>query len=136
MDRPLERWLPWLQAWPPAWPEEGRLALPAADVYRRGGTLVVEVELPGVRPEDVDVRVYEDRVTVRAEVRHEEGVTQDGYFRAERRYGAVFRSIPLPAPVDPAGARAGYRQGVVRIEAPLRGDSGPQGRRVPVQPEQ
>lgn len=136
VERFLERWLPWWTAPVWSWPEEPRRGWPAADVYRGDGRLVVEVELPGVRPDEVDVRVHEDRVTVRAEVRHEEGIEEEGYVRAERRYGAVFRSIPLPAPVDPAGARATYRHGVLRVEAPLRDEAAREGRRVPVEPEQ
>lgn len=139
MERWLERWTQWLQQPLPAlpWAEEVRpLGLgPAVDVYRRDGQVVVEMELPGAHPEDIDVRVHEDRVTVRAEVRHEEGVRGEGYFRTERRYGAVFRSVPLPVPVDPARAEATYRRGLLRVEVPVREDADRGGRRVPVRGE-
>lgn len=109
--------------------------LPAADVYERDGSVVVTLELPGVAPEDVDVRVHEDRVTVRAESRREEGVRGEGYFRAERRYGALYRTIPLPHPVEPQGAQASLKHGVLRIEIPKRRDPDRLGHRVAVRAE-
>lgn len=129
---------PELPGWPALWPGLADLgwgpSLPAVDVFERDGRLVVTAELPGVAPEDIDLRIHEDRLTIRAESRHEEGVEEDGYLRMERRHGSVSRTVPLPRRVDPTGARATFRRGVLRVELPLRGEDG-EGRRLLVEDE-
>ncbi|MBQ7154234.1 MAG: Hsp20/alpha crystallin family protein [Synergistaceae bacterium] len=89
------------------------------DVYRKDGKIFVEAELPGIDPENVDLHVYSDRLTLSAEKKSEtkEG-TDDGksYFRSERRYGKVERVVSFPVEADPESAEAAFKNGVLTVE--------------------
>jgi HSP20 family protein len=105
---------------------------PAVEVLRRGDDVVVRAEVPGMRPEDIDVRLESDAVTLRGELRQETHGERDGVYHSERRYGAFVRRLRLPVPVAADKARATYRDGVLEVVAPAeRAAPGP--RRIPVQ---
>jgi HSP20 family protein len=107
--------------------------LPPVEVLERGGEVLVRAELAGVDPQDIEVHVDEDTVTLRGQRRAEERQDHDGYFQTERRYGAFVRSVALPASVDPGRARARFRHGLLEVAAPRRHDDGRHGRRVEVE---
>ena len=88
------------------------------DFYRHDGKLFVEAELPGVRPEDVELNVCADKLTLSAEKSAEkkEGGEDKSYFRSERSYGKVERMISFPVEVDPESAKASFRNGVLTVE--------------------
>ncbi|QIA26570.1 Hsp20/alpha crystallin family protein [Thermaerobacter sp. PB12/4term] len=104
---------------------------PSVDVTDAGDKVVVEAEMPGVEPEDIQLDVYEDRVVIRSETRRETRNEGDGYYLMERRFGRFHRVVPLPERVNPEGAQARCRNGVLRVEIPKLQDQG-RGRRVPV----
>jgi len=104
---------------------------PSVDVSDAGDRIVIEAELPGAEPEDIQLDVYDDRVVIRAETRRETRDEGEGYYVAERRYGRFHRVIPLPERVDPDGAEARCRNGVLHVEIPkVQGRA--RGRRVPI----
>ena len=88
------------------------------DVYRKDGNIFVEAELPGITPEDVDLHVYSDRLTLSAEKKAE---TQEGkddgksYFRSERHYGKIERVVSFPVEADPESAEASFKNGVLTV---------------------
>ncbi|MDY6400131.1 MAG: Hsp20/alpha crystallin family protein [Synergistales bacterium] len=88
------------------------------DLYRKDGKIFVEAELPGIAPEDVDLHVYSDRLTLSAEKKAEkkEGGDDKNYFRSERSWGKVERTISFPAEADPETAKANFKNGVLTIE--------------------
>lgn len=88
------------------------------DLYRRDGRLFAEAELPGIRPEDVELHVYGDRLTLSAEKSAEKTEGEEGksWFRSERSWGRVERVISFPVEVDPDSAKASFRDGVLTIE--------------------
>jgi HSP20 family protein len=91
------------------------------DVYEKDKELVFETELPGVRKDDVQVRVEDDQLVISGEVKRKEEVERDQYFRIGRRYGRFQRSFPLPADlVDKAKVAARFEDGILRVSAPLR----------------
>lgn len=108
-----------------------RWALLAAEVRDDGDALTVKLEAPGMAAEDFEVHVQEDYLVVRGEKRVEREQTQGRYHIMERAYGRFERAIPLPAPVDEAGARARYRKGVLSINLPKQPQA--RSRRVDVQ---
>jgi HSP20 family protein len=80
--------------------------------------LVVKAALPGVKPEEVDVTVANDVLTIKAE--HKE-TTEEGkreFYRREIRYGAFNRSLSLPVTVDADQAEASYDNGVLSLRLP------------------
>jgi len=97
--------------------EEVTLA-PCVDVYETEREVVVKAELPGLTKEDVEVQATEDSVTIRGEFKRDEEVSEEGYYRRERRFGRFERSIPLPAEVKPDEAKAKFQNGVLEIRLP------------------
>lgn len=116
-------------------PAEANLprVLPFADIRRAADGFRLEVDLPGVRAEDLTLDVEGDVLTVRARVRVE--FDADKPRRAEefsaRQYVRLFR---LGQEVDRHGIEAALRHGVLRLKVPLRAEAGP--RRIPVRVEE
>ncbi len=92
--------------------------IPNVDIFSTPGEVIIEVELPGVRKEDIDVAIVKNTLTLRAlklECVEEEKVN---YVCMERAFGKVFRAIDLPCPVDTARIKAVYRNGILTISIP------------------
>ncbi len=106
---------------------------PAVEVFERGDAVVVRAELAGIDPQDIDVRLDDDMVTLRGERRQDPQRPQGAYYQSERRYGAFVRTVSLPAAVDPERARARFRHGLLEITAPRRRDDRRHGRRIQVE---
>ncbi|MCL4819983.1 MAG: Hsp20/alpha crystallin family protein [Vicinamibacteria bacterium] len=94
---------------------------PAADVFETAEGYVVELELPGVRDEDVEIVADEHRLFVRGVRRQLEGLRPDGFHRVERAHGAFNRHFEFAAAIDPDAVRATFEDGVLRVELPRRG---------------
>jgi HSP20 family protein len=92
--------------------------VPAADIYESDNELVVNLDLPGIDPKMVDLRVENNVLTIRGERQFEEKQNQDSYHRVERSYGAFARSFTLSTAVDPEKIRASYKAGVLSITLP------------------
>lgn len=88
------------------------------DLYRKDGKIFVEAELPGISPENVDLHVYGDRLTLSAEKKSEtkEGGDDKSYFRSERSWGKVERVVSFPVEADPETAKANFKNGVLTVE--------------------
>src|SRR5258707_8621977 len=76
------------------------------DVVERDDSFEVRAAVPGVKPEDVEVTVQGERVTVRAEVRPEAERSGDNWLMGGQRYGTIQRAITPPSPVSPEHAEA------------------------------
>jgi HSP20 family protein len=92
--------------------------MPLADVYETPDGFVVQVELPGLRSEDVEVQVDADGLVLRGERRTASPARPDAFHRMERSYGAFVRSFRFTAEVDPARVTAVFRDGLLRLEVP------------------
>ena len=88
------------------------------DLYRKDGKIFAEAELPGINPDDVELHVYSDRLTLSAEKKSEskEGSKDKNYFRTERSWGKVERVISFPVEADPESAKASFKNGVLTVE--------------------
>jgi len=89
---------------------------PHVEVFERGGKLVIQADLPGMKREDIHVRVEENEVILQGERRQEQTNDQGGYYRSERSYGSFYRTIPLPEGTNADSATASFRDGVLEIE--------------------
>lgn len=94
--------------------------LPLADAFETSDEFVVELELPGIDPDDVDVHVTGDELVVRGGRRMEVPARPEAYHRIERSYGPFTRSFQLGADVEPGRITARLQDGVLRIELPKR----------------
>ncbi len=97
-----------------------RSLTPPVDVIDEGGVFRIVVEVPGVRKEDLDVRVTEDSVVIRAERKFDRKDERKNYYLRERSYSSYYRVIRLPEPVIPEKAEAEYRNGILEIVVPKR----------------
>ena len=91
---------------------------PHMDVYETADAFVVEMDLPGMNSESIDVTLDQNLLTVRGERTFEEKVSQENYHRIERRYGSFGRTISLPSRVDAEGIQAAFRDGVLEVTVP------------------
>jgi len=91
---------------------------PPVNVYAKGENLVVTVELPGMRQEDIELSVTGNTLAIKGERKPE--VAPDGvrYHRRERKYGAFVRAIQLPEEVDADKAAASYGAGILTVTLP------------------
>jgi HSP20 family protein len=99
--------------------------VPPADVYETTSSLVVCVELPGLRQPDIDVRIDGEDLVVQGERRMERSPAEEQYHRVERPYGKFLRRFRLPADADRSSTQADYADGVLRIR--LRRSPSPPG---------
>jgi HSP20 family protein len=91
---------------------------PLADVYETAEGFVVQVELPGLTPGDVEVQVGSDELVLRGERRISSRARPEAFHRMERSYGAFSRSFRFTSTVDPAAVLAQFRDGLLRLELP------------------
>ncbi|NLA91115.1 MAG: Hsp20/alpha crystallin family protein [Synergistaceae bacterium] len=96
--------------------DEERAVAPRGDFYRKDGKVYAEFELPGIDPAKVELNVFEDRLTLKAEKADEKTLSEGDVFRCERYYGTLSRSIQFPAEVDPDSAKATFKNGVLTVE--------------------
>ncbi len=93
--------------------------LPAIDLDRSNGKLVVSAELPGVRKEDIKVEVGDGELYLSGERNEESKEDREGYHRRERRYGQFFRSVPLPEGAKLDQIQADLKDGVLKVSIPV-----------------
>lgn len=96
---------------------------PAVELSERDHELCLELATAGVDGKDLDVRVTRDDVVVSAPTQHGHADPHAKVHVCEFRRGRLFRSVHFPRPVDPAQARAEYRNGLLRITVPVAADS-------------
>ena len=89
------------------------------DMYRDDGNLVVKAEVPGVKPEELDVTVKDNVLNIAAETKAEEEAKRENYIRRERRYGSFRRSVVLPAEAEGDKAEATFEDGLLTVSIPL-----------------
>ena len=91
---------------------------PAVDVYETQKDVVVETPLAGVDPQDVEIAIENDVLTIKGEMKRQSEVEDKNYYRQEVRSGSFHRSVALPAAVDGDRAKATYEKGVLKITIP------------------
>ncbi|MCL4498929.1 MAG: Hsp20/alpha crystallin family protein [Chloroflexi bacterium] len=91
---------------------------PRMDVYEKNGNLVIKTELPGVKPEDIDVTLDGTDLVIRGERKTEQEVKDQDYYRMERSYGSFYRCLPLPFDVAPDKIEATFNEGVLELRIP------------------
>jgi len=92
--------------------------IPRVDVYETEDKVIVEAELPGVKKEDIEVKIKDNNVIIKGEIKREEEKKDKNFFRAERFYGKFERVIPLMVEVKPEEAKATMEDGILRLEIP------------------
>ncbi len=93
-------------------------SVPAVDMYQTDNEVIVKAALPGVKPEEVQINVTGDVLTIKGEVKHSEETKEKTYHIREQRWGAFERSIVLPIDVVADKAKAEFENGVLAITLP------------------
>jgi HSP20 family protein len=112
---------------------ESLMWAPALEVAERDGNFVIHAELPGIRPEEVNVEVADDAILIQGERQSQTQGIKGGTRRTERRYGRFYRAIPLPAGANTSESKANFQNGVLEITIPLQEQQSKR-RHIPVQP--
>jgi HSP20 family protein len=106
---------------------------PAVDIYETEHELVVKADLPDVRPEDLDIRVENNILTIRGDRKFEKKVDEKNYLRVERTYGSFSRSFSLVNTVNSEAIKADYKNGVLTLTIPKREEAKPKQIKVNVE---
>jgi HSP20 family protein len=104
----------------PGWfgaPDPQAVAMPM-DIYETADNIVVKAAVPGIKPEDIEVTLTGDLLTIKGENKTEEKVERENYLRQERRYGSFCRQVSLPVTVKTESVQATFENGVLNLELP------------------
>ena len=104
------------------------------DVLDTNDDVVVKASLPGVEPEDIEISVTGQVLTLRGETREEQEEKAQNWYRRERRQGTFVRQLQLPTEVDSARAEALFEDGVLRLTLPKAETVKPKTIRVQARP--
>lgn len=96
---------------------------PAADVLETEGEYRVLVDLPGVDPSAIQLRVEKDTLTIQVDRKQPQAEAGEAVHRSERAFGTYYRSFALPRSVDAGRVEAGYQQGVLSVKLPKRDEA-------------
>jgi HSP20 family protein len=110
----------------------GEAPAPALDVHETGDEIVVTAALPGLKPEDVDITITGQTLSIRGEFKADEKVERDQYLYRERRYGSFHRQLQLPVRVQGDAATATFEDGVLTLKIPKAEEVKP--RQIKVKP--
>ncbi|MBT5495416.1 MAG: Hsp20/alpha crystallin family protein [Alphaproteobacteria bacterium] len=105
---------------------------PSADASSIDDVYEINVELPGVAGEDVDVELHDNVLVVKGEKRFEREETGKTYYFSERRFGSFHRSFRLPEDVDEEDIAADFVDGVLTIKIAKRSSKAPQPKKIEV----
>lgn len=115
-----------LIAWDPfrelsrGWDEDfmGSGFVPSADVYQDKDNVIVEMDIPGVEVDKLDISVENDVLTVSGSKEEKNEVKREDYYRKEIRSGSFARSVILPMAVKSGEAEASFNKGILKITLP------------------
>ncbi|HEV8482917.1 MAG TPA: Hsp20/alpha crystallin family protein [Blastocatellia bacterium] len=106
---------------------------PACDIYETDKAIVLKVELPGIKKEEVSVSIENNLLTIHGERKFQEETKRENYYRVERNYGEFFRSFTLPNYIEPAKILAEFKEGLLILNLPKREEAKPKQVEIKVQ---
>ena len=90
----------------------------ALDVAEKGDVFTVKASLPGISPDDLNVTLEDNVLTIQGETKEDETIEENSYHIRERRYGSFSRSVRFPVPVEGDKVEAEYENGVLTLSIP------------------
>ena len=106
--------------------------VPPVDVYEDEHQIVLKLEVPGMKQEDLDIQLENNNLSVRGERKFEKEEKEENFHRIERHYGSFYRSFTIPNTVNPDTVKADYDAGVLRIQLEKRAEAKPKQIKVQV----
>ena len=110
----------------------GASFVPPVDVYEDSEKLVLKLEIPGVKAEDLDIRMENSTLVIRGERRFESTEKAENFHRIERRFGSFVRSFTLPQTVETEGITASADAGVLTVSLAKKAEAQPKQIKVQV----
>jgi HSP20 family protein len=117
--------------WPPSLLREGWY--PAIESYVKEGKLFYRVEVADINPKDINISVVGNRLTMKGERKVHEDINEEDYLMKEFRYGSFERTFTLPEGADSEKIHASYKEGILEISMPYKGEMLP--KKIPVEIE-
>ena len=96
----------------------GQRTWPAIDVAEKEDAILVRAEVPGMKPEEIDISVYGNTLTISGEKKEAKEEQNDGFYHVESTYGAFHREVALPTDVDERKIEATCKDGVLSVTLP------------------
>src|SRR5215469_3037456 len=96
---------------------------PACDIFETDSEIVIKVELPEVKKENLHVTLENNLLTILGERKLDAETKKEGYHRVERSYGQFVRNFTLPAIIDPARINAEFKEGLLCVVLPKRAEA-------------
>ncbi len=93
---------------------------PAVDIKEDEDKFVIHADIPGVKPEEIDINMEDGVITIKGEKETEAKTEKEGYKRVERTFGSFYRRFSLPDTADPDAISAKSKHGVLEITIPKR----------------
>jgi HSP20 family protein len=90
----------------------------ALDVSEDENSFTVKASVPGINPDDIDITLSENVLTIKGEFKEERNVEEEKYHLRERRHGSFGRSVTLPVSVNTEAVEANYNNGVLTLTVP------------------
>src|SRR5271154_5404150 len=97
---------------------------PPVDIYEDEHKISLNLEVPGMKQEDLDIRIENNLLTVRGERKFEKE-KEENFHRIERRYGTFYRAFTLPTTIDGENVKAEYDSGVLKLELNKKAEAKP-----------
>ena len=108
---------------------------PSLDVSETDKEIAISVELPGIEPEDINISIEHNTLTMSGEKQVDKEEKDKRYYRHERAYGSFYRSIPLPEEVQEDKIDATFKHGVLHVTLPKTAEAQKKSKRIPVKME-
>jgi HSP20 family protein len=108
--------------------------VPAVDVYEDAQKLTLQFEVPGVKQEDLDIRLENQKLTVKGERKLDSTAKQENFHRIERRFGSFVRTFTLPQTVNTEAVSATYDAGVLTVSLAKKAEAKPRQVKIEVAP--
>lgn len=99
--------------------------VPAVDVYEDSQALVLQLEVPGVKQADLDIRIENQKLTIKGERKLDSAAKQENFHRIERRFGSFIRTFTLPQTIDTEAVTASYDAGVLKVSLAKKAEAKP-----------
>lgn len=97
---------------------EGAGWSPAIDLVESNGELVFRANVPGIKPEEIEIELEDNMLTISGEHEESKEEKDEQYVRRERHYGSFWRSMRVPAGIDPKQIAASCHDGVLEVRVP------------------
>ena len=106
---------------------------PSMDISETKDSLIAKLEVPGMDPNDMQISLQENLLTIKGDKRQEQKEQEEHYHRVERTYGMFVRSVRLPVTVDGSKVVASYKNGLLTVTLPKTPTS--KGTTIPIKAE-